>query len=219
MVDHKHDEHADFVISKTIDEAEAEELRHEEEYGNATSVFRKKSVTPYVIGGAGFIVLLILLITSLSGPRDSVGLDQLQSLDGRIQALETLSAKIEKIEEDLARIENQEKEAGLLKERVNQFESTVASQIDQIIKELGKLHQKTAQESPPKAPPSKPAEIATPPKESAAKFHEVRAGETLYSISRSYGLTVEQLRTYNQIGPDVSIQPGQKLKLAPAGKN
>jgi LysM repeat protein len=220
MVDHKQDDHADFIISKTLDEAEAEELRHEEDYGNTTSVFRKKSVTPYIIGGAGFIVLLILLITSLSGgPRDSVSLDQLQSLDGRIQALENLSVKMGKIEEDLARIENQEKETGLLKERVNQFESTVASQIDQIIKELGKLHQKTTQESPPKAPPSQPAEIATPPKESTAKFHEVRAGETLYSISRSYGLSVEQLRTYNQIGPDASIQPGQKLKLSPGGKN
>jgi LysM repeat protein len=37
----------------------------------------------------------------------------------------------------------------------------------------------------------------------------------MYSISRRYGLTVEQLRTYNNIGKNAAIRPGQKLKLSP----
>jgi len=43
--------------------------------------------------------------------------------------------------------------------------------------------------------------------------HEVSAGETLYSISRRYGLTVDQLRAYNNIGQDAAIRPGQRLRL------
>jgi LysM repeat protein len=219
MVDRKHDDPDDFVISKPLDESEAEELRREDVYQSATSVFRKKSVTPYVIGAAGLIVLIVLLLTFLSGPRESVTRDQLQSLDARIQTLEKSSTTTEKIEENLARLEKQEQETGLLTERFNHFESTTATQIDQIIKELGKLHQKTAQESSPQVQPSPPAESTPPPKETTSKFHQVRAGETLYSISRSYGLTVEQLRTYNHIGPNASIYPGQKLKITPDGKN
>jgi LysM repeat protein len=218
MVDRKHDDQDDFVISKTLDETEAEELRREDDYKSATSVFRKKSVTPYVIGAAGFIVLVVLFATFLTGPRDSVTRDQLQSLDARMQALEKISEKMDKIEEDLDHLRKQEQETGLLTERINHFESTVATQIDQIIKELGKLHQKTAQESSPKTQPSQPAATTTP-KETTSKFHQVRAGETLYSISRNYGLTVEQLRTYNHIGPNTSIYPGQKLRLTPDGAN
>jgi membrane-bound lytic murein transglycosylase D len=47
------------------------------------------------------------------------------------------------------------------------------------------------------------------------KIHEVGAGDTLYSISRRYSLTVDQLRKYNNIGKDTAIRPGQKLKLSP----
>ncbi len=43
-------------------------------------------------------------------------------------------------------------------------------------------------------------------------FHEVKAGETLYRISINYGVSVEQLRTLNQIsGNTISI--GQRLRV------
>jgi LysM repeat protein len=43
-------------------------------------------------------------------------------------------------------------------------------------------------------------------------FHEVKAGETLYRISVNYGVSVEQLRTLNQIsGNTISI--GQRLRI------
>jgi LysM repeat protein len=39
----------------------------------------------------------------------------------------------------------------------------------------------------------------------------VKAGETLYQISRKYGLTVDQLKKLNGMGKDVTIRPGQEL--------
>jgi membrane-bound lytic murein transglycosylase D len=98
-------------------------------------------------------------------------------------------------------------------ERIDRFEGTVTTQIDQIIKELGKLHQKTGSAPAPKAKAPKP--VAKTGTEKKVRFHEVSAGETLYSISRRYGLTVDQLRTYNDIGKNTAIRPGQKLKLSP----
>ncbi|MBW2657786.1 MAG: LysM peptidoglycan-binding domain-containing protein [Deltaproteobacteria bacterium] len=101
----------------------------------------------------------------------------------------------------------------LIMERVDRFEGTVTTQIDQIIKELGKLHQKTGSAPAPKAKAAQP--VAKSTTEKKMKIHKVSAGETLYSISRRYGLTVDQLRTYNNIGKDTTIRPGQKLKLSP----
>jgi len=51
--------------------------------------------------------------------------------------------------------------------------------------------------------------------ETFLRYGRGSTGETLYSISRRYGLTVDQLRTYNNIGKDTAIRPGQKLKLSP----
>lgn len=46
-------------------------------------------------------------------------------------------------------------------------------------------------------------------------FHEVRIGDTLWDISRRYGLTVEELRRRNGLGTEDPIHPGQKLRLDP----
>ena len=104
----------------------------------------------------------------------------------------------------------------LLNKRLDRFETTVNTQVDQIIKELATLHQKTAQNQTPGTQALQPA--ATSKEEIKPKYHQVRAGETLYGISRLYGLTVEQLRSYNNISPNAAIQPGQKLKLNRSGK-
>ena len=117
------------------------------------------------------------------------------------------------MDQALERIDNSEKELGLIMERVDRFEGTVTTQIDQIIKELEKLHQKTGSAPAPKAKAVQPVAKSTTKKK--MKVHEVSAGETLYSISRRYGLTVDQLREYNNIGKDTAIRPGQKLKLSP----
>lgn len=45
--------------------------------------------------------------------------------------------------------------------------------------------------------------------------HEVRAGDTLWSIARRYGVSVEKLRQLNHLGSGGLVRPGQKLKLAP----
>lgn len=44
------------------------------------------------------------------------------------------------------------------------------------------------------------------------KFHEVQKGETLYSISKSYGVSVDSLKAANGFS-DNSIKVGQKIKI------
>jgi len=51
------------------------------------------------------------------------------------------------------------------------------------------------------------------------RTHTVQAGETLFSISRDYDLTVSELRDWNNLDSD-NLQPGQTLRVSPpAGQN
>jgi len=59
--------------------------------------------------------------------------------------------------------------------------------------------------------PAKPAQQAAAAKPIEAVYHVVQSGENLYRISLKYGLTVDELRKLNNLPPDASIQPSQKL--------
>ena len=212
MVDSPKDRQEDFVISNGYDEEEEGDLGREDYYSRPTEILQNKSNLPYIIGGVGLVIIVILFVIFLTGSSDGVKLEQLQSLEKRIEQLEKRMATMGGMDQALERIDKNEKEFGLIMERVDRFESTLTTQIDQILKELGVLHQKTGSSPTPKARAPKPAKTGT---EKKAKFHEVSVGETLYSISRRYGLSVGQLRKYNDIGPQDAIRPGQKLKLSP----
>ena len=47
-----------------------------------------------------------------------------------------------------------------------------------------------------------------------AKFHKVRRGDTLWDISKTYNIPVNQLISMNKLEKSVSIKPGDMLKLS-----
>jgi lipoprotein NlpD len=48
---------------------------------------------------------------------------------------------------------------------------------------------------------------------SLPEYHVVRAGETVYSIARRYGIDYRDLARWNGIGSDYLIHPGDRLRL------
>jgi lipoprotein NlpD len=46
-------------------------------------------------------------------------------------------------------------------------------------------------------------------------FHVVKAGETVYSIARRYGLEYRDVARWNGLGRDFLIHPGERLRLNP----
>ncbi len=71
------------------------------------------------------------------------------------------------------------------------------------------------QKPPAPEPKAKPP---TPPKPAASvekKYHTVQKGETLYGISKKYGISVEELRKLNNLSKDPSLRTGQKLLVSP----
>ncbi|WP_460623168.1 LysM peptidoglycan-binding domain-containing protein [Hymenobacter tenuis] len=63
----------------------------------------------------------------------------------------------------------------------------------------------------PKPAASAPATPAAP----ATVRHTVLAGETMYSVSRKYGVTIKQIMEWNS-KPDFSVKPGEVLIIQPA---
>jgi LysM repeat protein len=218
MVDPRDDMREDFIIHED-DAEEAEELQEEKYYDGSSDVFRKKSFMPFIIGGVAIVVLVIIFVLILSKPEKTVDQDYLQSLESRIKQMENKLATIGVVDQTLERFGEQEQKLDNLEKNIAGFESTVATQIDQIIKELGALHQKISRKASSDSPALKTAvkkqSTASKKKETNPDFHQVEAGDTLYRISRRYGLTVAQLRSYNNLGPDTAIYPGQKLNLSP----
>jgi len=84
----------------------------------------------------------------------------------------------------------------------------------------GKKAKKKAKAEAPPAPATAPAteELApaSPPAMagSSASAHVVEAGETLYRIARQNGVSVQQLREWNNLKNDV-IEVGQELVVSP----
>ncbi|WP_221390493.1 LysM peptidoglycan-binding domain-containing protein [Dyadobacter sp. NIV53] len=52
-----------------------------------------------------------------------------------------------------------------------------------------------------------------------AEFHTVQAGQTYYSISRLYGISLQELMTLNDLSPSQRLISGQKLRVKKGGSN
>jgi membrane-bound lytic murein transglycosylase D len=63
--------------------------------------------------------------------------------------------------------------------------------------------------------PAMPAISDPPPAPAAPNLHEVRAGDTLWSIAKRYGLSMDTLRQINGLGKTGMVRPGQKIRLSP----
>jgi LysM repeat protein len=126
-----------------------------------------------------------------------------------------LTAQVQAVREQLARAQ----------------EETEAIKEASLLERKAKADMKRTAASAPKAPPAEPApnmsellgtapgsqmESSSPPSEmamdakSGANVHVVKPGETLYRISRRYGVKVDTLRKWNKL-PDDIIEVGQKL--------
>lgn len=51
------------------------------------------------------------------------------------------------------------------------------------------------------------------PKKNAAVYHTVVSGDTVYSLSRTYGSTVQQIKDWNNLDNNYTIYVGQELRV------
>jgi LysM repeat protein len=203
----------DFVMSDGDASADTIDSDEDEIYENVNVSHRKTSSMPFIIAAVGFLILIILLIAVLSRTQDLAEKKQILALEQRLEQLERRLGGLEDMNKQKIVSAMPEKQLDLLAERLDRLETSVNVRIDQVITELQRDDRTPVQQKATTAktpPPPKKEKIDAPP-----TVHKVQAGETLYRISRQYGISIEQLRTYNKLEPNTKIYPGQELKLVP----
>ena len=171
----------------------------------------KSSPIPLVLLGFGFLVMIFLFIVFLSKTTDIASKTKIVNIEKRLALLEERLGKIDEIDEKLILLDTQGKKFDLFVDRFDRFETSMSLKMDIINNELytSKKRDKKASER------KKPEKTKISKKLTHPIYHEVKPKETLYQISRRYGLTVDDLRKLNRLTPETVIHPGQKLIVSP----
>ncbi|MBN2125420.1 MAG: LysM peptidoglycan-binding domain-containing protein [Deltaproteobacteria bacterium] len=162
----------------------------------------------FAVAGA---VILIAFIVIFFGGRDKGASEELKALPARMDGMEKRLIQAELAGPKIGEIENELKG---MKQSVQRIEGGVKS----LERELDALNQKLAALSRTMVSVPQQAQAAPPmpkkaPAEAGARSHRVQRGDTLYSISKTYGTTVDAIRRLNNIGPKDAIRPGQELRI------
>jgi len=170
--------------------------------------------------GVGLFVVVMIFVWFFEKPRSSSAAKRINMLESKIEQLEKTVAKINAIDEKLTTLENQSQKFMFAVGRLDRFETTISLRMEQVGQELAAL-QKVTEASSSKPDVALQA-LDVSRNDTPGTYHTVSAGDTLYSISRRYGLTVEELRKSNQLPEGATIYEGQKLIIiseAAAGPN
>jgi LysM repeat protein len=144
-----------------------------------------KSKLAFILLGVGVVVVVILAILLIPRGHNDTSAIQIRALEARLKQVEDKITGLEGVDKRLSQIEEQSKELATLRQRLDNLQTSSTSKIAR--------------------PPEKVKE---------ARYHKVQAGDTLYSISHRYGLTVEELRRLNKLAPGAVIHPDQKLMVS-----
>lgn len=207
--------------SDLIDE-KSEEDYYEEEYSSFKNkkldriVSRLSILTkmPYSLIGIVIILLIILFIILIPKDPNNVTKNQITSLYAELKLLEGRIDKLEEIEKRIIHLEKQDKKLEQLGNRFNKSDLFLSTKINEMAKMLDKLEKRTSKDKQIQIDSEKTVKDAKA--ETKPRFHQVKVGETLYSISRSYGLKVDKLLELNKLKPGATIYPGQKLMVGPS---
>ena len=172
--------------------------------------------------GAALVAVVMVTVWFWERPQGLRPEKRLKLLESRLGELEDRLARIDGINERVMLLESQVQKFMNAVNRLDRFETAITLRMDILAKELSGLQQVPAGKSPQG---EKPAAVGTATKQESAPpapppaqtqeatFHTVSAGETLYSISRRYGMSVDELRRANQLDEKATIYPGQQLKV------
>jgi LysM repeat protein len=163
---------------------------------------------------AGIVLVIIMAVWFRGKPqRPPVNLVN-HELQDRVTALEKQLMELKGIEERLQTLERDSQSYLQAVEKLNRMETSLSQRMDQLSKILSV--------APPKPAVERPLEKQTAQKtvkQANAVTHVVKSGDTLYSISRHYQVSIDQLRSDNNLGKKSTLHPGQKIIVNPPRSN
>jgi LysM repeat protein len=191
----------------TFEEAYSPLRSRKIEFGSRLASVFTRSGSWFVIIPVGLLILMFFFVRP--GGSDKAFLSE---LDQRLQQLESNMGSFEGIKEAVTDLDKNRQATQPLMTRLDRLETSFANRISEMEKQIKKLQAKAAK---PAVKQRQTPIAKTKPSKRTTKTHVVNKGETLYSISKQYGVTVTQLMKFNQLSKGAVINPGQKLKVSP----
>jgi hypothetical protein len=168
-----------------------EAYSHEEQY-SAWRQDRQNRFLGRLLGKSGFSLLIGAVIVGLF-VLAALLFQRPSSFDSEIK-IRSLERRIEQLEERLYALNWIETRLDQIEEKNGQF-TTFMNTFDRVTT--------LSRSSPSQVPKVETKDL----------YHRVSSGETLYGISRHYGLTVDDLRRLNKLPSKGTIYPDQKLLI------
>jgi len=160
-----------------------------------------------IIAALAILVLISMFVGS--GGDDSAlhsGANQ------RLQQLESRVASLEKISESMKELQENQQTVQPLMVRLDRLESSIAKRISDLDKQFKQFKATRPSGGSSKGPPASAKKQSS---KQVVKTHVVQKGDTLYSISKQFGLSLTQLMKLNKLSKGDAIYPGQKLTVRP----
>ena len=159
---------------------------------------------PMVVVGVGLLLLVVFFVIFNTDKGNTDVGNQVSLIEKRLRQIEDRLNNLELNSGIGKQIEEQNSKLAEVDAKISRIEASAALRMDQLSSEMNRMQKRmSASRSTSTARSSQ-----TPSK---AKYHQVRAGETLYSIGKRYGLSPEALIQLNKMKPGTVIYPGQKL--------
>lgn len=175
--------------------------------------FKMPDEIPYLWFAIGFLILVILLILFFPKSRSEIDEKQFVGLEARLKKLEDKVAKLEVVDEKVTQIWEQAKDFEQFKKRFDRSEKSLLLRMDHIVSSMDRMQKKIVDSKFQRTDSSRTKKATKGARKK--QYHTVISGETLFSISRQYGITVDKIRSLNKLGDNAAIQPGQKLLVRP----
>jgi len=164
--------------------------------------------------GIGLIVLIAAFALYFIGG-DKASTEDLKSIRTKLAQMNKRVILLEGTGQKVAGFEDRIK--GLQKSvaKLDASGKPVRERLDRLAKKIDGLQKRMAS-----VPAERETELAIqkrPISKSKRPYHEVSRGETLYRISKKYGISVDELRRLNNLNQNQTIYPGQKLLVTADG--
>ncbi|MDY6861709.1 MAG: LysM peptidoglycan-binding domain-containing protein [Thermodesulfobacteriota bacterium] len=208
-------EHSDKEIDEYVEEIDNDfgEIWKDEHFPQRNTlldfILQKKTL---IIGGV-CLLISIILIAVFFGSADNPSKANLKPIYSRLKKLENRIQSLEVITNKIVLFEKQEKELQKSIAKADESSRSLKLQIDELTRKFSLLENKML---PAITDIKKPQPIKTKPISPVeSHYHQVRQGDTLYSIARQYDTSVDELSRLNHLTRELAIYPGQKLLVHP----
>lgn len=181
--------------------------------GSSWEKLLKRVEVPVVIIGIGIVVLMVVIVALISQTKKPAFNAHLVFNEKRLAHIEDRLNDLEGRIEGLRQTPDQTQNIRQFENKLQKVESALGLRVDKLSAEVAQIQQLTAGIKSAVPATEIPQKKTLP--ETQKRLHQVRAGETLYSISRQYGLTVNDLLRLNGLSSNAVIHPGQEIVVGP----